>query len=73
MKYYSFNEFDGEKGWVSTLSEKEVIDSYYDYWYNAMCKKYGKEVVDRDYCKQDCIDDWAIVHWAWESNERNDP
>ena len=69
MKYYSFNEFDGEKGWVSTLSEQEILDSYWDYWYNAMCKKYGREVVDRDYSRQDCIDDWIIVHWAWESNE----
>lgn len=69
MKYYSFNEFDGEKGWVETLSEKEILDSYWDYWYNAMCKKYSKEVVDRDYSRQDCIDDWIIVHWAWESNE----
>ena len=69
MKYYSFDDFDGEKGWVSTLSEQEIIDAYYEYWYAAMCKKHGKEVVDRDFCKHDCIDDWIIVNGAWESEE----
>lgn len=67
MKYYSFNEFDGEKGWVTTLSEQEILDTYWDYWYNSMCKKFGQEVVDRDYSKQDCIDDFVIINWAWES------
>ena len=67
MRYYSFNEFDEEKGWVTTLSEQEILDTYWDYWYNAMCKKFGQEVVDRDYSKQDCIDDFVIVNWAWES------
>ena len=66
MKYYSYNEFDGiSSNQVSTLSEQEILDSYYDFWYDAMCKKFGKEVVDRDYCDQDCINDWAVTHWAW--------
>lgn len=38
------------------------------YWYNKMCQKFGKEHVDANYTKQDCIDDWVVVHWAWESN-----
>ena len=69
MKYYSYNEFDGmSSGQVSTLSEKEILDSYYDFWYEAMCKKFGKDVVDRDYSPQDCIGDWAVSHWAWRSD-----
>jgi hypothetical protein len=34
-----------------------------------MCEKFGREVVDSDYTKQDCIDDWVVVHWAWEVDD----
>lgn len=65
-KYYTYNEYDdSDDGKLVTLSEREIIDSYYEFWYDAMCKKFGKEVVDRDYCEQDCIADWAVSHWAW--------
>lgn len=52
---------------VETLSDDEIIKQYWDYWYGRMCDKFGKEHVDTNYCKQDCIDDWTIVHWAVES------
>ena len=54
---------------VETLSDDEIIKQYWDYWYGRMCNKFGKEHVDTNYCKQDCIDDWAIVHWAVESKD----
>ena len=41
---------------------------YWDYWYDRMCNKFGKDEVDSKYSRQDCIDDWAIRNWAWESN-----
>jgi hypothetical protein len=34
-----------------------------------MVSKFGKEAVDAGYCKDDCIDDWVIVNWAWESTD----
>jgi hypothetical protein len=49
-----------------TLSEQKILDYYWDYWYSAMCKKYGKENVDKDYDQDRCIQDWMTVHWAWE-------
>lgn len=52
-----------------TLSEDEVLDQYWSHWYFLMCKKFGKEHVDNNYSKSDCIDDWVIVHWAWEEED----
>lgn len=69
MKYYSIAYLDGDIDVIETLSEEEILSEYWDYWYDRMCKKFGKEHVDANYCRQDCIDDWIIVHWAWESTE----
>ena len=74
MKYYCFNEqSDSDDPAINTvvvMSEQEIIDEYYDYWYDAMCSKFGKEAVDKNYCKDDCIDDWVVVNWAWESKDK---
>ncbi len=71
MRYYSYIEpRDPENGDFSaetvTLSEQEILDYYWDYWYNAMCKKHSKETVDKEYTQTECIRDWITVHWAWE-------
>jgi len=62
MKYYKYVDLDGEH----IVCEQEIIDQYYDYWYDNMCKKFGKEVVDQSYRVEDCIDDWKVVNWAQE-------
>jgi len=71
VRYYRYieprdpdnNDFSAK---TVTISEQEILDYYWDYWYNAMCKKYGKETVDRDYSQDHCLLDWKTVHWAWE-------
>lgn len=74
MKYYSYNEYnpdsplaDESGGYVVTKSEDEIIKEYWPYWYEQMCKKYEKSYVDETFSALDCIDDWCIVNWAWES------
>ena len=68
MNFYSYNELadDGNGNVMITLSEDEIIDQYWEYWYGSMCKKYGKDHVDATYAKQDCIDDFCVIHWAWK-------
>jgi hypothetical protein len=66
MRYWSYNEQTESGDTVVTVSEDEIINQYWPWWYGKMCEKFGREVVDRDYTKQDCIDDWVVVHWAWE-------
>lgn len=71
MRYYRYNEpKDPEnedfRAETVTLSEQEILDYYWDYWYNAMCEKHSKEIVDQEYTQKDCVRDWKAVHWAWE-------
>lgn len=76
MRYFSYNEYDpdspradAEGEYVETLSEEEIRQQYYPYWYAKMCEKFGKEHVDANYCFEDCLDDWQVVNWAWEVKE----
>jgi hypothetical protein len=70
MKYYSYNTYKTDPSvdpYVDVKSEEEILLEYWDYWYGKMCDKFGKDNVDQNYCRLDCIDDWCVVHWAWES------
>ena len=56
MRYYSYNEpvYDNHGNGpydnvVVTISEEQIKEQYYPYWYERMCKKFGKEVVDEKY------------------------
>lgn len=70
MRYYSYNEYtEDEKGLVLTVSEEDIRRDYWPFWYNKMCEKYGKDQVDANYCFEDCLEDWIVVNWAWESKD----
>ena len=67
MRYFCYNELVEEgKNSVVTVSEDDIRKNYYPYWYDRMCKKFGKEDVDATYSFEDCLDDWIVVNWAWE-------
>ena len=75
MKYWCYNEPIWGKNneilgnEVKVFSEKEILDFYYPTWYSLMCKKFGQQHVDEHYREQDCIDDWVVINWAWESKD----
>ena len=46
------------------ITEDEIIDQYWKYWYIEMKKKYGDD--ETLITRQNCIDDWVMVNWAWE-------
>lgn len=70
MRYYSYNEMgDNGENLVITKSEVDINKEYWPYWYKKMCDKFGQDVVDANYCFEDCLDDWVVVNWAWEVNE----
>lgn len=76
MRYFSYNEYDPDSpladeygGYVVTLSEEEIRNQYWPFWYSRMCDRMGKERVDSTYSFQDCLDDWVVVNWAWEVKE----
>ena len=68
MKYYTYVEptsVEDATPLYITMSEEEILNEYWDYWYGRMCNKFGKDVVDSKYSSVDCIEDWVTAHWAW--------
>ena len=51
------------------VTEDELREQYWPYWYGKMCEKYGKEYVDSKFDFEDCLMDWKIVHWATDYEE----
>lgn len=67
MRYFEYSDPDNEGNpEIKILNEEEIVKSYWPYWYAQMCKKFGKEVVDKSYSFSDCIEDWVVVNWATE-------
>lgn len=66
MKYYTIC-YPGEHGQhiQETFSEYQVLQSYFDYWYGQM-RKVGK--LD-EVNIENCIQDWVVGHWAWDSDK----
>jgi hypothetical protein len=48
-----------------TLSEDQIIQTYYTYWATNMIQN----VKDADISRERCIEDWVVVHWAQETDE----
>ena len=69
MRYYSFNEFDSESGWVSTVSEEEIRRDYFPYWQKKMIDKFGEEYCKYNYSFEECLIDWMYIHHAWEVDD----
>lgn len=67
MRYYCYNELTTDKEpLVCVLSEKEILDRYWSYWSSKMRER-GKP--EDQITKENCIDEWVVVNWAWESKE----
>ena len=47
-----------------TLSDQDILDQYWSYWYVRMIEK--NQPIEK-LTPEQCIEDWCIVHWA----ERN--
>lgn len=63
MKVYCYQDY--YKPELVYISEKEILDQYWNYWKTQMEKKYG--VGHELITEEKCIDEWCVVHYAWES------
>ena len=64
MRVFKYNEYEDTE--PRLITEQEIRVEYWPYWYERMCKKFGKQEVDNKFTFEDCLDDWVIVNWAWE-------
>ena len=55
---YCFQDLSG----THTLTRSEILAEYFAYWSDQM-RKVGKSDLISESA---CIDDWIVVHWAWE-------
>ncbi len=72
MRYFSYNDYKTDASidsYVATVSEDDIRRDYYPQWHERMCKRFGKEHVEKTYCFEDCLDHWIVTTWAWESKE----
>lgn len=58
MKYYIFYE----PGSINVISDKRIIETYFDWWSNKM-KSVNKSALISE---ENCIEDFCVVHWATE-------
>lgn len=66
MKYYTI-AYPGELGQhvEETLSEDQIIESYYHYWSVKMIQAGHGDDISRERC----IEDWTVIHWAMETDQ----
>lgn len=70
---YLYNEPSGdnyESNVVVRKTKQDILDEYWSFWYPRMVEKYGAghELIT----EANCIEDWAVVHWAWTEDEENE-
>lgn len=68
MRYFAYNDYLGDdpsNNIVVVISEDVIYKTYWPYWYQKMCDKFGKASVDAKYNFEHCLLDWAAVNWAW--------
>lgn len=46
------------------VTEKHILDVYWNEWKSKMIRKFGED--SEWITKENCIDDYVIIHWAEE-------
>jgi hypothetical protein len=68
MKYWTYVEPGKEgKEEYRTLSEKQILADYFPYWKKRMIEVGREHLITR----QNCIDDWVTLHWAWKGKQHD--
>lgn len=67
MRYFTYVEptsVDDPTPLFVTMSEEQILDSYWEYWSEKMLES-GR--ITEDINPRNCIDDWRVIHWAVET------
>ena len=71
MKYYCYNSYtlneDGSHNpCVKIYIEAEILKEWREYWKEKVIYRCGEEYF-KTLSEKDCIEDWIMVNWAWET------
>ena len=58
MRRFRVNDLDG----IHDVTDAEILETYYPWWASEM-RRLGR---DHIISEEACIEDWVVVHWAWE-------
>lgn len=69
MRYWIYAEPAGSSSEpiYTLMSDAAVLADYWDYWSNKMMAS----GMAQDLSHENCILDWATIHWAWEATPEN--
>jgi len=62
MKTFLYNAQDEPN--PIEMTEEQILSEYWAWWSMSMANKFGSN--SDLITKQNCIEDWVVVHWAWE-------
>ena len=67
MRHYKVYEINEDFEAVEVIySEKEIINEYWDIWYELMCDQFSAAEVNDLFTQKDCTHDWVILNNAIE-------
>jgi hypothetical protein len=65
MRHFTYIEpGPNDEALEKTLSESEIFDSYWPFWYSKMTNKFGNDHPLINW--ESCLEDWKTIHWAIE-------
>lgn len=64
MKYWTICYPDDGRHVEETLSEPMILRDYFPYWAHKMAQANQHALISTERC----IEDWTVVHWAWETD-----
>lgn len=62
MRKFRYNTPTDTGNQVVQVTEEEILSTYFDYWSSQMVKAGKQDLIS----PENCIDDFVVVHWAWE-------
>jgi hypothetical protein len=69
MKYWTI-AYPTDGGDVEeTLSEAMILHYYFPHWSEQMHKIGKDDMISEELC----LEDWVVVHWAWETESDGTP
>lgn len=61
MRVFKFNEYDGKEGYLTYITDEKILDIMFEYLSKLALSRGMPNITE-----EDCIDEFVVVHWAWE-------
>ena len=66
MRTFYYFEYDGLVHNELSITDEEIIETYWPFWKSKMMEKYGSD--NYLITQENCVADWIVVNWAFEKD-----